>query len=376
MREGSLIQGKTIVSFLLAAVIAALLVFVASPDAYKQGWGYGGGGGGGGDGAPAKYDVVVVVNPVDGGNVTLNPAGGNYYSGTSVTLTAVPEDGYEFSEWSGSLTGTENPVIIRVYSGKSIAANFVSTTDTPVSEQVTEDITGKVDADGVITETVIVTSSDGDAVVEVPMGTTALDADGNALGQITCQPATPAPVSAGANVIVVADFGPDGATFDPPIVITMSYDPSDLPDGVAEEDLVLAYYDAESGEWVELANIVVDTENHTVSGIVSHFTQFAVLGQAEEDEPVIVPTSEPTLPSEPAVIEPTSEPTTPSEPVIEPTSIPESVPTVNESQPLAGQPDKGGDDNVNPWSIIVPIIVILVLGIGGYIFIQRRRVET
>ena len=371
MREGSLVTGRTIVSFLLAVAIAALLVFVAAPDAYKQGWGYGYSGGGGG--APAKYDVVVVVNPVDGGIVTLNPTGGNYYAGTSVTLTAVAEDGYEFSGWSGSITGTENPTVITVYSGKSITANFVSTTDTPVSEQVTEDITGKVDADGVIIETVIVTSSDSDAVVEVPMGTTALDADGNALVQITCQPAMPAPVSARANVIVVADFGPDGATFNPPIVMTMSYNPDDLPDGVAEEDLVLAYYDTESGEWVELPNSVVDTQSHTVSGIVSHFTQFAVLGQAEEEEPVIVPTSEPTPISKPAVIEPTSEPTLPSEQVIEPTQEPEPAPTTGESQPIVGQTDD--EDGVNPWSIIAPIILILIVGIGGYVFFQRRRVE-
>ncbi len=370
MREGSLVTGRTLLGFLLAATIAVLLVFVASPDAYKQGWGYGGGGGGGG--TPARYDVVVVVNPAGSGNVTLSPTGGRYYAGTPVTLTAVPEDGYEFSGWSGSITGTKNPTVVTVYSAKSITANFVSTTDVPVSEQITEDITGKINSYGVLMETVTVTSSYGDAVVEVPAGTMALDAGGNALSQITWQPAEPAPVPAGSNVIVVADFGPDGATFDPHIIVTMTYDPSALPDGVTEEDLVLAYYDAESGEWVELANIVVDTENHTVSGTVSHFTQFAVLGQAVEEEPVVAPTTEPTPPSEP-VIEPTTEPTSPPEPVIEPTQEPEPAPTTGESQPIVGQIDD--EDGVNPWSIIAPIIVILIVGVGSYIFIQRRKVE-
>ena len=36
------------------------------------------------------------------------------------------------------------------------------------------------------------------------------------------------------------NFGPDRATFDPPITLTRSYDPNDIPESVAEEDLVLA----------------------------------------------------------------------------------------------------------------------------------------
>jgi uncharacterized protein YlaI len=376
MREGSIVTGKTFLSFFLAAVIAALLVFVASPDAYKQGWGYGGGGGGS---TPAKYDVVVVVNPVDSGNVTLNPAGGNYYAGTSVTLTAVPEDGYEFSEWGGSITGTENPTIIKVYSGKSITANFVATgSPTQEPEETVEDISGIINESGVTAAKITFDCTACDAVVEIEADTTILDQDNNpTITQLTCQEAEiPSDIPEDVHIVVMADFGPDGTQFSSPVRITMSYDPGTLPEGVIEDSLVVAYYDSD-GNWVYLTNIIIDTINHTVSGEIDHFTLFAVLGQVEEEEPVIIePTSEPTPPSEP-VIEPTSEPTPPSEPVIEPTQEPESAPTAGESQPIVGQPDDEDDgDGINPWSIIVPIIVILVFGIGGYIFIQRRRVET
>ena len=33
----------------------------------------------------------------------------DYEHGTSVRLTAVPEDGWELKEWIGDLTGTTNP---------------------------------------------------------------------------------------------------------------------------------------------------------------------------------------------------------------------------------------------------------------------------
>ncbi|GAJ09875.1 unnamed protein product, partial [marine sediment metagenome] len=49
-----------------------------------------------------------------------------------------------------------------------------------------------------------------------------------------------------------------------------------LPEDVAEEDLVLAYYDEEADEWVGL-DCVVDTENNTITASVAHFTTFAII---------------------------------------------------------------------------------------------------
>jgi len=61
---------------------------------------------------------------------------------------------------------------------------------------------------------------------------------------------------------------------------------------VAEEDLLLAYYDEGTGEWVELDG-VVDTANNTITASVPHFTTFAVIGTVpappEEEEVPIVP---------------------------------------------------------------------------------------
>ncbi|GAI86393.1 unnamed protein product, partial [marine sediment metagenome] len=46
---------------------------------------------------------------------------------------------------------------------------------------------------------------------------------------------------------------------------------------MAEEDLVLAYYDEAAGEWLEL-DCVVDTENNIITASVPHFTTFAIIG--------------------------------------------------------------------------------------------------
>ena len=98
-----------------------------------------------------------------------------------------------------------------------------------------------------------------------------------------------------ASVIgLVYDFGPDDATFDPPVTLTISYDPAEMPEGFSEENLAIAYWDADAGEWVVLEDCSVDPATHTISAPVSHFTPFTVLAVAEEvveeEEEVAPPT--------------------------------------------------------------------------------------
>ena len=49
-----------------------------------------------------------------------------------------------------------------------------------------------------------------------------------------------------------------------------------IPEGVVEADLVIAYYDVATGQWVSLPS-AVDTENNTITSQVSHLTKFAIL---------------------------------------------------------------------------------------------------
>jgi len=62
---------------------------------------------------------------------TTDPAPGTYTydQETQVSLKAVPASGYEFSNWSGDVSGTTNPVTVTMDSDKSVTANFKQKSD-------------------------------------------------------------------------------------------------------------------------------------------------------------------------------------------------------------------------------------------------------
>ena len=88
------------------------------------------------------------------------------------------------------------------------------------------------------------------------------------------------------------ETGPEGTTFDQPITITVSYDQSDVPQGVNEKDLVIALWDKNAGQWAELTNCTVDTVNNTISAPTTHFSRYAIFSP--------VPTPPPPPPSIPS----------------------------------------------------------------------------
>ena len=59
--------------------------------------------------------------------------------------------------------------------------------------------------------------------------------------------------------------------------LTLKYNDTALPEGVEEQNLVVAYYDAGNNSWEEL-DCSRNIENNTVTAPVSHFTTFAIMG--------------------------------------------------------------------------------------------------
>jgi len=142
----------------------------------------------------------------------------------------------------------------------------------------TTDVSDYIDRDGVFTTNVTATSEDCNCRVTIDEGTTGLTEDATPLSEISIAPMEePPPLPDGANVIgLVCDFGPDGATFDPPVTLCCTYNPAIIPEGVAEENLVLAVWDGLASEWVSL-NSTVYTATHTICAPASHFTPFTTL---------------------------------------------------------------------------------------------------
>ena len=67
-----------------------------------------------------KFDLAVSAS--EGGSV--DTSGGSFNSNTSVTIKATPAVGYEFTGWSGNVTGSTNPLTLTVNGNKNITANF------------------------------------------------------------------------------------------------------------------------------------------------------------------------------------------------------------------------------------------------------------
>lgn len=151
-----------------------------------------------------------------------------------------------------------------------------------------------IDSDGVIQETVEATSEDGKLTIIIEEETVALDEVGEPLEtlEVEVDESPPAP-PANTQVIGLAyDFGPDGATFDPPLTLTFEYEESEIPDDANEDDLVIAYWDEEDEEWVEL-DCTVDPVTNTITAEVSHFTVFAIIARPTLTATVVTSPPEP-----------------------------------------------------------------------------------
>jgi hypothetical protein len=58
------------------------------------------------------------------GQGVVSPSSGTYDDGELVSIAAVPSSGWEFDYWDGGVTGSENPVYIRMHSNKNVEAHF------------------------------------------------------------------------------------------------------------------------------------------------------------------------------------------------------------------------------------------------------------
>ncbi|MDZ7772340.1 MAG: hypothetical protein U5K31_06340 [Balneolaceae bacterium] len=71
-----------------------------------------------------NYDVSVTVDPTGAGSITPT-ADSTYARGDSLTLTAVPAEGYAFSKWTSDLNTADNPLKLEVTEDLALTALFV-----------------------------------------------------------------------------------------------------------------------------------------------------------------------------------------------------------------------------------------------------------
>ena len=69
-----------------------------------------------------KFQLDVSINPTNSGEVS--PMSGVYDQGSPINLSATPNDGYEFSSWSGGISSNDNPLSFQLNSDIKVVANF------------------------------------------------------------------------------------------------------------------------------------------------------------------------------------------------------------------------------------------------------------
>ncbi len=69
-------------------------------------------------------ELDLIVGTSGSGNVNIDPPGGTYTEGTSITLTATPTPGNVFTGWTGDLTGSANPLTFTIHSNTAVTAHL------------------------------------------------------------------------------------------------------------------------------------------------------------------------------------------------------------------------------------------------------------
>ena len=105
-----------------------------------------------------QYELIMAA----GANGSVSPPAGDHYydPGTQVQISATPNQGYYFSGWTGSYTGTQNPYTITMDSDKTMTASF---TATPPA-QYTVSLSASPTAGGTVSQSGSGTYNSGDSV--------------------------------------------------------------------------------------------------------------------------------------------------------------------------------------------------------------------
>lgn len=151
--------------------------------------------------------------------------------------------------------------------------------DEDVELEDTTDIQAYMDEEGAFIDDFLFTLEGNGCQILIAEGTTALDPNGDPIDELTIEALdTPPSPPQGSHIIGVSyDLEPDGTEFNPPISLIISYEPSLIPDDIAEADLQIAIWDEDEAAWVML-NGTVNTADNTITVSIEHFTTFAVMG--------------------------------------------------------------------------------------------------
>jgi len=199
-------------------------------------------------------------------------------------------------------------------------------------------------AQGLVLRDVLVAAGDNVGELVVPIGSVALDGDGEPLAEVMIEPSD-LPSSAGGGTYVFAGYayacGPDGATFSPAADLVFTFTAEEWAALTADgRPLVVMYYNETAGSYEEVLTSV-NAATRTVTASVTHFSSFVLMQAAAAEEETPAPASAASTPAVPA-------------------------PTVSVPAEAASAPEPG-----LPLTVIGGVIAVLAVIAGAYFFMRR-----
>lgn len=72
-----------------------------------------------------RNELTLLASPSAGGNVAKSPDKSSYACNEEVTISATPNEGWDFNNWSGDWSGSTNPDMVTMTGSRQINANFI-----------------------------------------------------------------------------------------------------------------------------------------------------------------------------------------------------------------------------------------------------------
>ena len=139
-------------------------------------------------------------------------------------------------------------------------------------EGLTASIPLQLDNTGVTQDSVRLRTTNGKITLDILKGTKLSTADNTVLSFLTAEIIdSPQSTTAGTELIMAYELGPDGVTFDTPVTLSVSY--GELPAGADEQTVRIVYWDGSSWEAIS-SNL--NTVSKLVTANINSFGKYAV----------------------------------------------------------------------------------------------------
>jgi subtilisin family serine protease len=184
---------------------------------------------------------------------------------------------------TGSIAGTQNNITVKKKSSGG-GGGGGGGSPAPTGKIVATDLYGThpvlmIGDDGKTLDSLTSISPDGKLTLNLAAKTQLSDSSGKPAGALTAKVIENAPALPAATALIGVpySFGPEGTTFNPPVTFIYRYTHDQIPEGVNEADISLAYYDDSTAKWIPLPGIL-DTSANTLTVNISHFSTYTVIG--------------------------------------------------------------------------------------------------